>query len=250
MCGRFVRKTSALEISQIFDAANNSLDLPVSFNVAPTTRILSVVSTEDGRSVQEMSWGLVPRWAKDSTRAASLINARLETVGEKPSFRDLIAKHRCVLPMDGYFEWKEVLRHDEIKPSKQPFYFSPQLGSRYCHRGVLAVAGLWSSWKDPNNPEGSRVITAVALTRDANAMVSQVHHRMPVLLDQQGVMSWLNLETKEPLAQLGAVKNEALVVCAVSTKVNSSRNRGAELIDPIDFNEFSSSEHNDELRLF
>ena len=254
MCGRFVRKTSAIEISQIFEATNNSLDLPFSYNVAPTSRILSVISTENGRRVQDASWGLIPRWAKDSTRAASLINARLETVSEKPSFRDLIAKNRCVLPMDGYFEWKEVLRHDEIKSSKQPFYFSPHLGFRYSHSGVLAVAGLWSSWKDPNTPDGPNVITAVALTRDANAMVSQVHHRMPVLLDQEGVLSWLNHATREPLSHLVEIEDDALEVCAVSTKVNSSRNSGAELIDPIDLNDASNgkrnAEHNDELRLF
>lgn len=250
MCGRFVRKTSALEISQIFEASNDSSDLSVSYNVAPTSRILSVMSTEDGRRVQDVSWGLIPRWAKDSTRAASLINARLETVGEKPSFKDLIARNRCILPMDGYFEWKEVLRHDEIKPSKQPFYFSPRLGSRYSHRGVLAVAGLWSSWNDPNTLDGPTVITAVALTRDANSMVSQVHHRMPVLLDQQGVMSWLSMGTKEPLSQLVEIEDEALMVCAVSTRVNSSRNSGAELIDPIDLNEFSIGERSEELRLF
>ena len=86
-----MRKTSAIEISQIFEATNNSLDLPVSYNVAPTSRILSVVSTVDGRRVQDVSWGLIPRWAKDSTKAASLINARLETVSEKPSFKNLIA---------------------------------------------------------------------------------------------------------------------------------------------------------------
>jgi putative SOS response-associated peptidase YedK len=233
------------------------LDLPVSYNVAPTSQIWAVVSTDDGRRVQDVSWGLIPRWSKDSTKAASLINARLESVSEKPSFKDLIAVNRCVLPMDGYFEWKEVLRHDKIKSSKQPFYFSAQLESRFSHNGVLAVAGLWSSWRDPNEPGGPSVITAVALTRDANAMVGRVHHRMPVLLDHLGVMSWLDLGTRDPLSRLAEIDDDALTVCAVSTRVNSSRNGGAELIDPIDLNDLDNGAHraghndnHDDLRLF
>lgn len=252
-----MRKTSSREISQIFDATNNSSELPISYNVSPTSRILSVVSTDDGRRVQDVSWGLIPRWSKDSTKAASLINARLESVRERPSFKDLIARNRCVLPMDGYFEWKEVLRHDEIKSSKQPFYFSAQLGSRFSHNGVLAVAGLWSSWRDPNESGGPSVITAVALTRDANSMVSPVHHRMPVLLDQLGVMSWLDLGTSEPLSRLLDIDDDALTMCAVSTRVNSSRNGGAELIDPIDLNDLDNgarradnNHRHDDFRLF
>ena len=247
MCGRFVRKTTALEISDIFSVSLDTDELPISFNVAPTSRVLGIVNSTGGPSVVSFSWGLVPRWAPDASRAASLINARIETVAEKPSFRDLVAQHRCVIPMDGYFEWKEQLRHDAMKPIKQPFYFSARSQSRYSHQGVLAVAGLWTAWKDPNQSNGQVVHTAVALTTDANDMVSQVHHRMPVLLDRSGVANWLDDKNINPLAQIQVVDNDALLVCAVSTKVNSSRNNGSDLIEPIDL---TQTESLGELKLF
>jgi putative SOS response-associated peptidase YedK len=233
MCGRFVRKTTALEIADIFSCSLDTAELPISFNVAPTSRVLGIVNSGGGPSVGAFSWGLIPRWAPDTSRAASLINARIETVGEKPSFRDLVAQHRCVLPMDGYFEWNEQLRHDAMKPIKQPYYFSAHSQSGYSHRGVLAVAGLWTAWKDPNQPNSPVVHTVVALTTDANDMVSKVHHRMPVLLDPSGVSLWLDQNNVDPLAHIQVVDNEALVVCAVSTKVNNARNNGSELIEPI-----------------
>ena len=242
-----MRKTTALEIADIFSCSLNTGELPISFNVAPTSRVLGIVNSGGGISVGAFSWGLIPRWAPDTSRAASLINARIETVGEKPSFRDLVAQHRCVIPMDGYFEWKEQLRHDAMKPIKQPFYFSARSQSRYSHQGVLAVAGLWTAWKDPNQSSGQVVHTAVALTTDANDMVSQVHHRMPVLLDRSGVANWLDDKNINPLAQIQVVDNDALVVCAVSTKVNSSRNNGSDLIEPIDL---TQTESLGELKLF
>ena len=242
-----MRKTTALEISDIFSCLLDTDELPISFNVAPTSRVLGIVNSTGGPSVVSFSWGLVPRWAPDASRAASLINARIETVAEKPSFRDLVAQYRCVIPMDGYFEWQEQLRHDAMKPIKQPFYFSARSQSRYSHQGVLAVAGLWTAWKDPNQSSGQVVHTAVALTTDANDMVSQVHHRMPVLLDRSGVANWLDDKNINPLAQIQVVDNDALVVCAVNTKVNSSRNNGSELIEPIDL---TQTESLGELKLF
>jgi putative SOS response-associated peptidase YedK len=247
MCGRFVRKTTALEISEIFSGSLETAELPISFNVAPTSRVLGIVPQTGGQSIVNFSWGLIPRWAPDASRAASLINARIETVAEKPSFRDLVAQHRCILPMDGYFEWKEQLRHDAIKPIKQPYYFSAHSQSRYSHSGVLAVAGLWTAWKDPNQSNGQVLYSAVALTTDANDMVGQVHHRMPVLLDPIGVSQWLDIHNVNPLDQIRIVDNDALVVCAVSTKVNSSHNNGSELIKPIDL---AQTEAAGELRLF
>jgi putative SOS response-associated peptidase YedK len=247
MCGRFVRKTTALEISEIFSGSLETAELPISFNVAPTSRVLGIVPQTGGQSIVNFSWGLIPRWAPDASRAASLINARIETVAEKPSFRDLVSQHRCILPMDGYFEWKEQLRHDAIKPIKQPYYFSAHSQSRYSHSGVLAVAGLWTAWKDPNQSNGQVLYSAVALTTDANDMVGQVHHRMPVLLDPIGVSQWLDIHNVNPLDQIRIVDNDALIVCAVSTKVNSSRNNGSELIEPIDL---VQTEAAGELRLF
>ena len=242
-----MRRTSALVIADIFSCSLDTGELPISFNVAPTSRVLGIVNSGGGTSVGAFSWGLIPRWAPDTSRAASLINARIETVGEKPSFRDLVAQHRCVLPMDGYFEWNEQLRHDALKPIKQPYYFSAHNQSGYSHKGVLAVAGLWTAWKDPNQPNNPVVHTAVALTTDANDMVSKVHHRMPVLLDPSGVSRWLDQNNVDPLANIRVVDNEALVVCVVATKVNNSRNNGSKLIEPI---MLTHPQQVDELKLF
>ena len=247
MCGRFVRKTSAAQVAEAFAARVDTDELSLSFNVAPTSRVFAVVNESNTRSLVNFSWGLIPRWAQDSSRAASMINARVETVAEKPSFRDLVSNNRCVLPMDGYFEWQEQLRHDTNKTVKQPFYFSPRLESRFSHKGVLAIAGLWTSWKDPNQSNGQLLHTVVALTTIANDMVGEIHHRMPVLLDEHGVDNWLDANIQSPLDELEAVPNDALVVRAVSTKVNSSRNNGSELIEPI---VLMKTEPVDELKLF
>ena len=247
MCGRFVRKTSAAQVAEAFAARVDTDELSLSFNVAPTSRVFAVVNDSNTRSLVNFSWGLIPRWAQDSSRAASMINARVETVAEKPSFRDLVSNNRCVLPMDGYFEWQEQLRHDTNKTVKQPFYFSPRLESRFSHRGVLAIAGLWTSWKDPNQRNSQLLHTVVALTTNANDMVGEIHHRMPVLLDEHGVDNWLDANIQSPLDELEAVPNDALVVRAVSTKVNSSRNNGSELIEPI---VLMKTEPVDELKLF
>ena len=247
MCGRFVRKTSAAQIAEAFAARVDTDELSLSFNVAPTSRVFAVVNDSNTRSLVNFSWGLIPRWAQDTSRAASMINARVETVAEKPSFRDLVSNNRCVLPMDGYFEWQEQLRHDTNKTVKQPFYFSPRLESRFSHRGVLAIAGLWTSWKDPNQRNSQLLHTVVALTTNANDMVGEIHHRMPVLLDEHGVDNWLDANIQSPLDELEAVPNDALVVRAVSTKVNSSRNNGSELIEPI---VLMKTEPVDELKLF
>jgi putative SOS response-associated peptidase YedK len=236
-----------VQVAEAFSARVETDELGLNFNVAPTSQVFAVVSDSDNRTLVNFSWGLVPRWAPDSSRAASMINARVETVAEKPSFRDLVSRNRCVLPMDGYFEWKEQLRHDTSKTVKQPFYFSANLESRFTHRGVLAVAGLWTSWKDPNQPNSHVLHTVVALTTHANDMVGEIHHRMPVLLDEQGVENWLDESNQSALGELEVVPNDALVVCAVSTKVNSSRNNGSELIAPI---VLAVSEPVDELKLF
>ena len=247
MCGRFVRKSSAAQVAEAFAARIDTDELSLSFNVAPTSRVFAVVNDSNTRSLVNFSWGLIPRWAPDASRAASMINARVETVAEKPSFRDLVSTNRCVLPMDGYFEWKEQLRHDTNKAIKQPFYFTAHAESRFSHRGVLAVAGLWTSWKDPNQPNGHVLHTVVALTTNANDMVGEIHHRMPVLLDDAGVETWLDKNTQNALSELEIIPNDALVVCAVSTKVNSSRNDGSELIEPI---VLIKTEPVDELKLF
>ena len=147
MCGRFVSTSSAAEIATLFDAVVTAVDVPVNYNLAPTTTVYGVVQRDEVRFVENFSWGLVPSWAKDRSRAASLINARCETISEKPSFRNLVKTRRCVIPLTGYYEWKSVAKSEEsgAKVIKQLYYFTP-IGSP-----LFAAAGLWTTWKEPGS---------------------------------------------------------------------------------------------------
>jgi putative SOS response-associated peptidase YedK len=167
-------------------------------------------------------------WAKDVSRAASLINARSESVAEKPSFRNLISRHRCVMPMNAYYEWKPMKASG--KPTKQPFVFIPGKGSGYDHVSHFAVAALWSTWRDG---EGRELNTCVALTTDANERVSQVHNRMPVLLTKDGINQWLSSDIVAPLHLANGIPDEAVEYYPVSTDVNNARNHGPQLLEPI-----------------
>lgn len=234
MCGRIVRKTGSSEIASAFRVKPSKIELPVNFNVSPTSDVYVIRNTGDCRTLEVMSWGLVPSWAKDTSRAASLINARSESVHEKPSFRNLIARNRCILPIDAYYEWKPMKVGG--KQVKQPFVFVPSGASPFNHQGRFAVAGLWSSWMDGH---GSELLTCAALTTEANFSVSAVHHRMPVLLTADGVDSWLSSVTTPDFEIARNIDNSATTLYAVSTEVNNARNHGQHLLQPISLAENS-----------
>lgn len=228
MCGRFVSTSSASEIAEAFDALVQAVDLAPNFNIAPTAIIYGVVGREKQRVVENFSWGLVPVWAKDRSRASSLINARSETIAEKPSFRGLLKHHRCVIPLTGYYEWKAVEVPGRAKVLKQPYYFTPTQST------LFAVAGLWTTWREPESrPDAPVLHSCVLITTDANDTVGAVHNRMPVLLDEDGVDQWLGDDDLAPLHLLQSAPNDFLSVVKVSTAVNSTRNRGPQLITEI-----------------
>lgn len=228
MCGRFVSTSSAAEIAEVFDALARAVDLAPNYNVAPTATIYGVVSREKQRFVENFSWGLVPVWAKDRSRAASLINARSETIAEKPSFRGLLKRHRCVVPLTGYYEWKPVEVAGSTKVIKQPYYFTPTRSA------LFAVAGLWTTWREPEaSPDAPVLHSCVLITTDANDIASTVHDRMPVLLDDDGIDQWIAEDDLAPLHLLRPAPNDVLSVIKVATAVNSTRNRGPQLIEPI-----------------
>jgi len=204
MCGRYVRKTGAQEIAQAFSAVASSTDLSLNFNISPTSDVYVLRGIEGQVRLDVMSWGLVPVWAKDVSRAASLINARSESVAEKPSFRNLISRHRCVMPMNAYYEWKPMKKSG--KAMKQPFAFFPGKDSGYDHESHFAVASLWSTWRDI---DGRELNTCVALTTEANEDVVAPLH----------------------LAQ--GIPDEAVSYYPVSTEVNYARNHGPHLLEAI-----------------
>lgn len=228
MCGRYVRKTGALEIAHAFSAVDSGQHLALNFNISPTSDVFVLRAIGGEVRIDVMSWGLVPVWAKDVSRAASLINARSESVAEKPSFRNLISRHRCVMPMNAYYEWKPMKIGG--KAMKQPFAFFPGANSEYDHESHFAVASLWSTWRDG---EGNELNTCVALTTEANERVSQVHNRMPVLLTKDGVAQWLSDDVAAPLHLANGIPDEAVQFSAVSTDVNNARNHGPQLLEPI-----------------
>lgn len=229
MCGRFVRTSSLEEVVEAFQASG-SQHLNPSFNIPPTTPVYVIRHDETHRLVEPMLWGLVPFWAKDRSRASNAINARSETITEKPSFRHLVSSHRAVMPLDGYFEWNTV----SPKPSgpKQPFLVSPRLGGELDHSGMFAAAALWSSWGDPNS-DGEVLHTVAMVTTESHGELAAIHHRMPLLLNREETDEWLDPITALPPWVTSPRRDPEVAVRAVSTRVNSVRNNDATLIEPV-----------------
>ncbi|MEY4362032.1 MAG: hypothetical protein RL391_1338 [Actinomycetota bacterium] len=232
VCGRFTSITPPEVLAQIFDAVAEPTEreFQANFNVAPTTKILAVANdTSNQRRLGRFSWGLVPGWAKDSTGAARLINARSETVFEKPSFRPSIPGRRCLIPMDGFFEWRTVYSEARsAKAQKEPVYVTRQDGN------PLAVAGLWATW---TTPEGPSLRTCCVITTAANSTMSSIHDRMPVIVEADDWDDWLDrgLSDRARLDEIMVPAHESILdVIDVSTRVNSIRNNAPDLIDPIE----------------
>lgn len=216
MCGRFVLTTPADAIAEEFAAMTGGLVLRPSYNIAPMQDVVVVRETDGVRSLAMLRWGLIPFWAKDPTIASRLINARSETAAEKPSFREAMKKRRCIVPASGFYEWKRE------GTRKQPWYFHPRAGQQ-----LLAIAGLWESWK---SPEGGVVETCCLLTTSANSVLAPVHDRMPVIFGQEAALRWLDPSEKDPGHLTGLLvpaPDAALRSHPVSTTVNNVRNNDA-----------------------
>lgn len=226
MCGRFTLKTPAATISTLFPAINVP-SLKPRYNIAPT-QMVTCVRMDSGREfdVVSLKWGLIPFWSKDTKLAAKMINARSETVSEKPAFRNAYKKRRCLVVADGYYEWKK------LNGAKQPFYFTPtQESDAFC------MAGLWEKWDDKST--GESVESCTVLTTDANTKLSEFHHRMPVVIEPDDFEFWLDHEfqSEKKLESLFAPKPESFFqVRPVSPKVNHVKNDSDECIREIELN--------------
>jgi putative SOS response-associated peptidase YedK len=238
MCGRFTRFTPVADIAKTFSAVTSPVEIRTSYNIAPTQSIY-VVKGGGSRAVSDCRWGLVPAWSKDVSRASSMINARVESVREKPSFRNLLSGNRCVIPINGYYEWKQLPRVGKVR-AKQPYYLSPSNDSQYCHDGMLAIAGLWTTWGSGEE----RYSSCTALTTEATERISMVHHRMPLLLDRQGLDLWLNDDTNINLDELVIPTDLRIEIHPVSKTVNNAR------IDDRSLIEFVAVEESETLSLF
>ena len=239
MCGRYAATKHPDQLVEEFEVdAVQADDLPADFNVAPTKNVYAILSrdvSEVGlqRQLRSVRWGLVPSWAKDPAIGAKLINARVETLGQKPAFRRALAVRRCLLPADGYFEWyRSQSRTAGSAGGKQPFYIHSRDGR------TLAMAGLYEIWRDPgvdqDDPAGLRW-TATVITTAANADVRHIHDRMPLLIPAEGWSRWLDPSLEPPGISdlLEPVTVGLLTAYPVGTAVNRVSNNGPALLDPL-----------------
>lgn len=228
MCGRFAQPRSAEELARIFHARPATELAGERFNVAPTDEVAAVVEHHGERTVGAFRWGLVPFYAKSARDAARLINARAETVERSPAFRTAFTRHRCIIPADAFYEWRR-----ERNPVTGRVTRSEPFAVRRGDGEPLALAGLWSSWRDPGT--AARLYTCSILTTEPNELVARIHDRMPVILDSSDWGAWLAEGT--PVAELRALLRpmpaEPLDAYAVSPAVSNVRNDGPELLAPL-----------------
>jgi len=221
MCGRFTQRLSSSEFARIFEARDVVDGGGEAYNVAPTQAVTVVVDRHDERVVDRFRWGLVPHWSKDLTTGSRLINARAETVATSPVFRHSFRSKRCLIPADGFYEWQRA------PGGRQPFYITSADGL------PLAFAGLWSAWRDA--PTGLTLRTCSIVTTTPNGLMASIHDRIPVILAPDAWARWL-VSSTDP-GELGALlrpSDAELVAFPVSSRVNSVRNQGAELVQPLD----------------
>jgi putative SOS response-associated peptidase YedK len=221
MCGRFALATEKHLLEILFELdLQPDFDFKPRYNIAPAQKVpvVRLDSKEGKRELTEMKWGLVPFWAKDISIGNRLINARAETVAEKPSFRDAFKKRRLLVPASGFYEWKKTAGR------KTPYYISN------ADRRLLALAGLWERW----DKEGEPLETFTILTTAPNSLVAELHDRMPVIISQADYENWLQPDPDfVELEQLfRPYPEEKLRVTAVSSLVNNPANECPELLQP------------------
>lgn len=223
MCGRYAQYSPGEVIANAFDATLQIEDLAPRYNAAPLQWLPVVRQRPSGeRVVQLLRWGLVPGWSKDEGIAARLINARAETLAEKPSFRAALRRRRCIVAANGFYEWARQ------PDGKQPFYIHSPDGS------PLGFAALWERWTRPQ--DGEVIDSFTIVTTVANALVRPLHNRMPVIIGAEDVGAWLDRDTDQEVLRrlLRPCPDGRLVSHPVSRAVGNVRNEGPELIGATD----------------
>ncbi|NCA71520.1 MAG: SOS response-associated peptidase [Sphingobacteriia bacterium] len=222
MCGRYVQISPPETLAAVFEAVSALTEQVPRYNAAPLQWLPVIRQRPSGeRVIHALRWGLLPSWAKDERLAARLINARAETLSEKPAFRSAYRARRCLVPADGFYEWAQ-------RPQgKQPYYIHARDGQ------ILALAGLWERWSRPD--DGTAIDSFCILTTAANALVGTLHERMPLILEPVDWAHWLERASDPPRlrALLAARGEERLTAYPVSSAVGSVRQEGPELIRPL-----------------
>ena len=220
MCGRYTI-TSAPEAIRALFRYEEQPNFPPRYNVAPTQPIPIVRLVEGKRQFALVRWGLLPSWVKDPKTFTLLINARGESVIDKPAFRAAMKRRRCLVPADGFYEWKAV------GGRKVPYFVQLKSGA------PMAFAGLWESWTGPN---GEELETAAIVTTDANRMLAPIHSRMPVIVPPEAFDLWLNtneVDARTAAALIHAAPEDMLEAYEVSTAVNRTANDNPKLVEPL-----------------
>jgi putative SOS response-associated peptidase YedK len=183
MCGRFASKAKPEEIKEEFDVEiGQDILVKPRYNIAPTQIIAVVLLNRGNREITNLKWGLVPSWAKDDSMGSKLINARAETLAEKPSFREAFRRRRCLIPASGFYEWQKT----GAKGAKQPYYFYLK------EKNVFGFAGLWEEWV--SRTTGEHLKSCTIITTEANEVLKPVHDRMPVIIKPEDYERWLDLK--------------------------------------------------------
>ncbi len=217
MCGRFAFYSPSEAAAALF-GVEGSVDVKPRYNIAPTQDIVAIRNAEgEGRELVMLRWGLVPFWAKDPSIGNRMINARAETVAEKPSFRAAYRHRRCIVLADGFYEWQ---RDGNVKT---PYFISLATG------GPFAFAALWENWTDKET--GESLQTTTLITTEANDFMKPLHHRMPVVLEANGAGEWL-AGSNELLDDIDAM-TPPLQAWPVDRRVNNARNEGEDLVDAV-----------------
>lgn len=227
MCGRYTLagprpdEWSASRLRTRFGGLGETVELRRRFNVAPTDEVACVTTTREGEPRGELlRWGLVPHWAKDPGLGAKMINARAETVAEKPAFRDAFARRRCLIIADGFYEWER-----RGPKARHPFHITRTDAAPF------AFAGLWATWHGPGD---QRLRTCSIITTAANDTVRELHDRMPVILDEAAEAAWLDPATPAALLPelLHSLEPQATALREVSRAVNDARHDEPDCLDP------------------
>lgn len=224
MCGRFVQVSLLETLQSVFNLGAVTFDTTPNYNVAPTQQILAIVKQNNENRLERLYWGLVPFWAKDISIGSKMINARAETVSEKPSFLHAFKKRRCLIPADGFYEWKGEPGH------KQPFFITTHTDEPF------ALAGLWEAWHNKASDEAPVYLSCSIITTEGTGPIRNIHHRMPAILKPEVYEKWLSTDMQDPKALGEILQNDLtrdLHIHPVSKYVNSANNNDPSCIEPI-----------------
>ena len=224
MCGRFVGYRNLDELKMFFPIDKAACEVTSNFNVAPSQEILAIIKQAGENWLDKFHWGLVPFWAKNISIGNKMINARSESVAEKPSFRNAFKKRRCLILADGFYEWKGE------KGKKQPLFITLP------DKNPFAFAGLWETWNKRDDKD-SIYRSCTIITTQASDSIRDIHHRMPVILKPQVYEPWLDPDNQDVVELENILKNEIITELSsypVSTQVNSTRNNDPSCIEPIE----------------